>query len=178
MIISNATRQKKKKKNTAKLKASVTHGAPSSTHDAHASNDAQASQTMQKTSRTMRKASRVMKKHPHDAQSITCDAQASTRCPSIKDHLCKRKMTSTIPSDEPILYTDPKSNTCKRNRDISAEHQVPTAKYSKSIQSPGSKKISEQDRSPIGQQKSLYCVMSEVSNSASSRSSRKIASGC
>jgi len=68
---------KRKKENTAKLKASVTHGAPGSTHDAHASNDAQASQTMQKTSKTMRKASSVTRKHPHNAQSITCDAQAS-----------------------------------------------------------------------------------------------------
>ena len=60
--------------------ASVTHGAPSSKCDAQASNDAQASQMMQKTFETMRKASSVMKKHPYDAQSITCDAQASTRC--------------------------------------------------------------------------------------------------
>jgi len=55
-------KEKKKKENTAKLKASVTHGAPGSTHDAHASNDAQASQTM-------RKASRAMHKHPNDAQA-------------------------------------------------------------------------------------------------------------
>ena len=72
---------KEKKENTAKLEASVTHGAPGSTHDAHTSNDAQASQTMQKTSKAMRKASSAMSKHPHDAKSITCDAQASTRCP-------------------------------------------------------------------------------------------------
>jgi len=73
--------KRKKRKIPRSCKASVTHGAPSSTHDAHTSNDAQASQTMQKTSKTMRKASSAMKKHPHDAQSITCNAQASARCP-------------------------------------------------------------------------------------------------
>ena len=75
----------------------------------------------------------------NDAQSITCDEETSTwstkhhvRCTSIKYHLCKRKMTLIIPSDEPNMntaYPDPKSNTCNRNRDIRAEHQVPTAKY-------------------------------------------------
>ena len=56
-------------KNTAKLKASVTHGARGSTHDAYASNDAQASNTMHKASRTMRSASSAMHKHPYDAQA-------------------------------------------------------------------------------------------------------------
>ena len=46
----NAAKQKKKKKNTAKLEASVTHGAPGSTHDAHASNDAHASETISEES--------------------------------------------------------------------------------------------------------------------------------
>jgi len=73
--------KRKKKKNTAKLEASVTHGAPGSTHNAHTSNDAQASRTMQKTPKTMRKESFAMSEHPHDVQSITCDAQASTRYP-------------------------------------------------------------------------------------------------
>jgi len=63
-------RKRKKKKNTAKLEASVTHGAPGSTHYAYASNDAQASQTMQKTFKTMRKASSATPKRPNDAPSI------------------------------------------------------------------------------------------------------------
>ena len=80
----NATRQKKKRKIPRSNEASVTHGVPNSMCDAQASNDAQASQVMQKTCKTMRTASSVMKKHPYDVQSITCDAQASTRCPSTK----------------------------------------------------------------------------------------------
>ena len=124
----------------------------------------QAPHTM-RTHQTMPKHHRRCRRHPNDAQSITCDEETFTRCTkhhmrctSIQYHLCKRKMTSTVPSDESNMstaYPDPKSNTCNRNRDKMAEHEVPTAKYSKSVQSPSSKKRSKQDQDPIGQQKSL-----------------------
>jgi len=110
------TGEKKRKKITAKLEASVTHGAPSSTHDAYAS---------KRCPNIKHDAQGIT----YDAQRIKCNAQASRRCPSIKDDLC-RKVND--PSHDPVTSHHSKqhtqthimSSTCKTNRD-KTECQVP-----------------------------------------------------
>ena len=109
----------------------------------HASNNAQASQTMQKTSKTMLKASSATPKHPNDAPSITCDAQASTQCPSIKSSLYKVNDSDHNPMTshhQKHSIPRPMSSTCK-NRDTKRNTKFPRQYTVK--QSPSSKIKSE-----------------------------------